>query len=102
MSFHVVTLRAAQREYEEMLHYIAHRSKQGAVARANTFDMALSRIEAAADSFPLAVENGYVEFEVREALFRTRRGLVYRILFTIRQDSAFILHVRGPEQDLVD
>jgi hypothetical protein len=51
---------------------------------------------------PLAAENDYVDFEVREVLFKTRRGLMYRVLFTIREPTIFILHVRGPGQDLID
>jgi mRNA-degrading endonuclease RelE of RelBE toxin-antitoxin system len=38
---------------------------------------------------------------VRESLFKTRRGLIYRILFTIRENTVIILHVRAPGQDLV-
>jgi len=49
----------------------------------------------------LAVESDYVDFEVREVLFKTRRGLVYRALYTIRGDEVFVLHVRGPGQDFL-
>jgi hypothetical protein len=51
---------------------------------------------------PLAAEDDHVEFEVREILFKTRHGLIYRALFTIREETATILHVRGPGQDLLD
>jgi hypothetical protein len=49
----------------------------------------------------LAPENDHVDFEVREILFKTRRGLIYRTLFTIHENSAFLLHVRGPGQDFL-
>lgn len=100
-SFTVITLRAAQRDSDGILEYLASRSKSGAEAWARSFDKALAYLEANADSCPLAAENEYVDFEVRESLFKTRRGLIYRILFTIRENTAIILHVRGPGQDFV-
>src|SRR6516225_6711079 len=101
MKFTVITLRAAERDFNAIPDYIAARSKPGAEAWARAFDKALARLEDSADSCPLAAENEYVDFEVREILFKTRRGLIYRILFTIREATVFILHVRGPGQDLV-
>jgi hypothetical protein len=80
---------------------LAARSKTGAEAWARAFDTALSYLEENADSCPLAVENEHVEFEVWEVLFKTRRGLMYRALFTLRNDTAIILHIRGPRQDFL-
>lgn len=99
MTFAVRILRAAERDCTEILEYIAARSKMGAEAWAGAFDNALSYLEENADTCPLAAENEHVEFEVREVLFKTRRGLIYRALFTLRDDTAVILHIRGPGQD---
>jgi plasmid stabilization system protein ParE len=101
MKFTIVTLRAAERDFNDILEYIAARSTAGAVAWAKAFDKALVYLEENAGSCPLAAENEHVEFEVRETLFKTRRGLIYRILFTVRADTVFILHIRGPGQDFV-
>lgn len=101
MRFAVNALRAAERDYNKILEYIAARSKTGATAWAKAFDKALAHLEQNADSCPLAAEDEHVDFEVREVLFKTRRGLIYRILFTIRETTVIILHVRGPGQDFV-
>jgi plasmid stabilization system protein ParE len=101
MKFAVVTPRAAERDFNRIMEYIAARSKAGAEAWARAFDKALVRLEDDADSCPFAAENEHVEFEVREILFKTRRGLIYRILFTIRENTVIILHIRGPGQDFV-
>jgi plasmid stabilization system protein ParE len=101
MRFAVQTLRAAERDCNKILEYIAARSKTGAAAWAKAFDKALAYLEDNADACPLAAENEHVEFEVRETLFKTRRGLIYRALFTLREDTAIILHIRGPGQDFV-
>ena len=63
MKFTVVTLRAAERDFQGILEYIAARSKTGATAWAKAFDKALAYLEESADSCPLAPENDHVDFE---------------------------------------
>lgn len=101
MKFQVRTLRAAERDLRKILLRIDERSKSGALSWANAFRNALLRLESEADRLPLAVENDHVDFEVREILFKTRRGLVYRAIYAIRESEVFVLHVRGPGQDFL-
>jgi toxin ParE1/3/4 len=101
MTFQVRTLQRASRAYNQILNYISKRSESGAVAWAKAYNAALVRLERAADTFPLAPEDEDVDFELREILFKTRRGRLYRALFTIRGNDVLILHVRGPGQDLL-
>jgi plasmid stabilization system protein ParE len=42
---------------------------------------------------PLAPENAVSPFEVRHFLYG-RRPNIYRVLFTIEQDTVYILHIR--------
>lgn len=46
---------------------------------------------------PLAPENDYFEEEIRQLLYG-RRDNVYRILFTIQDDTVHVLHVRHGAQ----
>jgi hypothetical protein len=49
----------------------------------------------------LVPELSLPDFEVREILFKTRRGRYYRILYVIVEDEVRILRLRGPgEPDL--
>lgn len=50
----------------------------------------------------LAPENDDHEEEIRHILFKTRRGKTYRAIFIIRTDTVFVLHIRGPGQDLTE
>jgi len=50
---------------------------------------------------PFAPENTYSDREVRNVLFRTRRGRVYRAVFIVEEDEVFVTHVRGPKQDVL-
>ena len=103
MKFTVSSIRAAQRDFNEMADYLSSHSRRGAEAWTAAFAKALAHLEENADACPLAEEDGdFVDFELRETFFKTRRGHRYRILFTIRKTAAIILHIRGPGQDLVD
>lgn len=98
MNFRIRILRRARRAYNQILAYIAERSPSGATAWGNAFDAALERLEESADTFAVAWESEGTGLVVREVLFNTRRGLTYRILFTIAGVEVLVLHVRGPGQ----
>ncbi|MBI1900279.1 MAG: hypothetical protein HYS13_04075 [Planctomycetia bacterium] len=40
--------------------------------------------------------------EIRQILFRTPKGRVYRMLFTIEADEVLVLQVRGPGEPPVE
>jgi hypothetical protein len=46
----------------------------------------------------MAPENTDTEFEVRQVLFKTRRGNVYRALYLLDGEDVYILRVRGKGQ----
>lgn len=47
----------------------------------------------------LAIENDAVsDFELRQILFKTRRGRVYRAVYFIEVETVFVVRVRGPRQ----
>lgn len=104
MRYSIVILRRAKRDYAAFITYISRRSTKGAEAWGRAFAKALDRLRVSADACPLAEESDQVKGDIREAVFRTRRGLAYRILFTIRENTneVVILRVRGAGQDFVD
>ena len=57
----------------------------------------VARLQQHADSFGAAPEQ-HSEFDVRQALFKTRRGRVYRALFLLEGSDVYLLRVRGPGQ----
>ncbi len=78
------------------------RSPQGARAWLRAYDDLIERMQKQAHSFGPAYENDDCEFDVRQALFKTRRGRVYRVLFFIEGEEVYILRVRGPGQAPVE
>lgn len=103
MAFRVQVLRRADRDVDRILWWLSEKQKSpsGATTWFRAYQTALQRLAETADSQSLAPESEYAAHEVRHVLFKTRRGRVYRILFTIVGDEARVLHVRGPGQNLV-
>ncbi len=98
MSFTVRELPRAKLDKRQIFEWIFERSPQGAAAWLNAYDEMTARLRSAADRLAHAVENEDVELEIRQVLFRTRRGRIYRAVFHIVGRDVFILRVRGPGQ----
>jgi hypothetical protein len=101
MSFSVVVLGRAAGEVQAIAAWLAERSPQGAMRWLDAFEAAKNYLAANPFACGLAPENDYVDVEVRQIVFQTRRGNRYRALFTIAENEVRILHVRGPGQPLL-
>lgn len=96
--FRVHELRRAQADVRSIAHWLAERSPKGAGAWLRAYDEMIRRLEKQADSCGSAYESENWDLDVRQSLFHTRRGRVYRALFLIEGHDVFILRVRGPGQ----
>ncbi len=94
----VKTLRRANADIREITDYIFQRSPSGAVAWLDALERAKNRLADYADGCSEAEENHRLDIDVKQSLFKTRRGLVYRLVFTIVDQEVRILRVRGPGQ----
>ena len=103
MAFQIKVLRRADRDVDRILRWLFETQKapMGAASWFRAYERALQRLANDADSQPHAPESEFSHYEVRHVLFKTRRGRVYRILFTIVGDEARVLHVRGPGQNIL-
>ena len=102
MSFTVRELRKAKADKRCIFEWLYERSRPGAIAWLDAYDKMIERLKEHADSFAEANENAELDVEVKQALFKTRRGRVYRALFVIESNDVFVLRVRGPGQAPVD
>ena len=48
--------------------------------------------------FAVSAEDPMFTITIRDALFRTPKGLAYRLVFTFDDDSIYVLRIRGPGQ----
>jgi plasmid stabilization system protein ParE len=92
-------LTRAQRDVTSCYDFPAERSRQGAASWFHRFVETRDRLAEEADRCALAYESPFVVRELREVLFKTRKGRPYRIVVAIDEDEVLVLRVRGPGQD---
>jgi len=83
MTRRVKTLRKAEADIRSITNYLYKRSPQGAAAWLSAYRQARIRLARNSESCSEADENEYFDMEVRHVFFKTRRGRLYRLLFTI-------------------
>jgi hypothetical protein len=98
MRFHVVALRRADEDVRHIANWLAGHSLQCATAWLEAYDDMLSRLANQADSCEAALEDFDPTMPLKHAFFRTKRGRMYRAVFTIIRDQVRILRIRGPGQ----
>jgi len=100
MKYRLRVLRRARKDVDAILDWIANEQKspQGAASWLRAYENAAALLLDAPQSDSVAPENEYVDLELRQFLFKTRRGRTYRGVFTVDGDEILILRVRGPGQ----
>ena len=93
MRYEVDVTAQATGEAEEAYLWILARSPAGAARWWNGLEAAILSLEEMPARCPLAPEDPEFEEEIRELLYGKREHR-YRILFTIRQDTVVVLHIR--------
>ena len=98
MAHQVELTRRAARDRERAYEwYAAHFSESFAERWYNGLSAAISRLADKPNRFPKAHENNKFSFEVREVRFGSKR-YKHRVLFTIRDESVQVLHIRHSSQ----
>jgi len=95
------TLRILERaasDVDGIFEWLTPRSVRGAIAWYLAFRRAVDRIAETPASFAQAPEADRLGRDLRQALFKTRRGRTYRIVFEFDDSEIRLLRVRGPGQ----
>ena len=95
------TLRIVERartDVDGIFNWLVHRSVRGAISWYLAFGRAVEKIAASPESFAEAPESRPLGRQLRQALFKTRRGRIYRIVFELSDAEMILLRVRGPGQ----
>ena len=98
MSRTIRILERARADVDAIFNWIAPRSIRGSISWYLAFRRAIDRIGESPESFAEAAESHRLGRPLREALFKTRRGRTYRIVFEVSEAEILILRVRGPGQ----
>ncbi len=91
-------LERARADVGEIFNWLARRSVRGAVTWYLAFRHAVAKIAASPESLGEAPEAASLGRPLRQSLFKTRRGRLYRIIVEFSAADILILRVRGPGQ----
>jgi plasmid stabilization system protein ParE len=91
----------ASADADAIFEWIEARSPDGAIRWYQAFLAALHLLQERAESYVAALEAEQLGIDLRQVLFKTRKGRVYRALFIIDHETVYIVGVRGAGQDLV-
>jgi len=101
MTYELLLLPRAERDIDGIIRYLSQRSPQGAIAWCDRWEQALDELRSRPLECGLAPESSHYGTSVRQLLCKTRRGRMYRALFTVVGRGVYILHVRAPGRDLL-
>lgn len=101
MRYRVEITRRARLDAQRNLDWIAERSSAGAAAWSVALQRVLKSLRDNPERHAIAPESDEHEPPLRQFLFKTRRGRVYRGLFKIADNVVYVLHIRGPGQELL-
>jgi plasmid stabilization system protein ParE len=88
----------ARSDVDDIFNRLVRRSAQGAISWYFAFRRAVEKIGESPEGCAEAAECQRLSRQLRQALFKTRRGRVYRIVFKLSDAAIIILRVRGPGQ----
>ncbi|HKB05955.1 MAG TPA: type II toxin-antitoxin system RelE/ParE family toxin [Gemmataceae bacterium] len=95
------TVRIAERaraDVDAIFNWLAPRSVAGAISWYMAFRRAVEKIGELSESYGEAAEAHRLRRPLRQAMFKTRRGRTYRVVFEVFETEVILLRVRGPGQ----
>ena len=101
MAFRVKITAEANRDLDEILTWLlAEGAGETGIRWFSGLKKAVGSLSELPKRCSLAPENASFPFEVRQLLYGRKRE-VYRVLFTIQDDSVVVLHVQRPGQNII-
>ena len=88
----------ARSDVDEIFNWLVKRSVRGAIAWYLAFRRAVADVAASPETYTEAPESSVLGRRISQALFKTRRGRLYRIVFEFSDAEVLLLRVRGPGQ----
>lgn len=91
--YQVIILPSAERDIGEAYEWLVEQDAEAAIRWYNRLLEVIFSLDTFPERCPLAPESEFFNVEIRE-IFHGRRQQKYRILFTMRENEVYILHVR--------
>jgi plasmid stabilization system protein ParE len=98
MTYAIVLHRRALDDLGKILRWLKRRSKSGMEHWRDALDDCFLEIAKDPYRYAKVAEGSRVPAGIQQALFRTRQGNVYRVVFLVEQFEVRILRIRAPGQ----
>lgn len=98
MTYVVRTLSRATSDAQQIYDWIQENSPEGALRWWTAFREACRSLSENPERHSVAAEAEHSDADIRQLLFKTRRGRHYRLLYVIDDGEVCVLRVRGPGQ----
>jgi plasmid stabilization system protein ParE len=98
MEYTVLTLSRAELDAQRIYDWIKDRSPDGALSWWTAFQVACDSLKQNPERNSIAMEAEWCGRDLRQLLFKTRRGRFYRLVYLIAETEVHVLRVRGPGQ----
>jgi plasmid stabilization system protein ParE len=103
MAYTVRTLPRAEFDAQQIYEWLKSKSPDGAIRWWLAFLDACDRLKLQPLSHALAPEDERSGREIRQILFKTSHGRIYRALYVVAENEVRVVRIRGPGQpDLMD
>lgn len=100
MTYRLVVSQRAERDADAIYTWLLKHTAKGAANWFSAFRDALQAIRSEPGIYSRAPEADMLRIDLRQALFKTSRGRLYRLLFTVAHEAVHVAAVRGFGQDL--
>ena len=98
MAYSILMLRRAQDDLRSITKWLGQRSPLGLARWFDSLEDMLSELAKQPLAYARVTEAEGLPEGIRQTLFRTRRGKVYRVVFLVEQAEVRILRIRAPGQ----
>jgi plasmid stabilization system protein ParE len=99
--YQVIIQRRAEQDLWKATAWIAQFAPETAERWCSGFLAALETLTENPMRCGFAPENSYVDYDIRQLVYRTKSRVGNRALFTIIEDQVRVLRIRRPGEDLV-
>ena len=94
----LVVLRRAWDDIRKIMRWLNRHSPSGMTRWRDALDDCMNEVVHDPHRFERATEKRLAPYNARQALFHTRRGNTYRVVFLIAGNEVRVLRIRGPGQ----
>lgn len=98
MTYRVLLTDRAQRDVDRIVEWPAERAPAGAAKWLTALENSLASLEQLPERFAKTLKKDFPNRDIRQAVFKTKSGHRYWLVYCVVGAPVFVVHVRGAGQ----